>query len=57
MNNLGKYLIATGSVTYDPSKLYFLDKVIYKIKKLFRKKQLYVKRNIKGVELWQRIKM
>lgn len=57
MNNLGKYLIATGSVTYDPSKLHFLDKVIYKIKKLFRKKQLYVKRNNKGVELWQRIKI
>ena len=44
MNNLGKYLIATGSVTYDLSKLHFLDKIIYKIKKLFRKKQLYVKK-------------
>ena len=57
MSNLGKYLISTGSVTYDPSKFHFLDKVIYKIKKLFRKKQLYVNRNNKGVELWRRIKI
>ena len=40
MSKLGKYLIASGSVTTDPSKLHFLDKMIIKIKKLFKKKQL-----------------
>lgn len=40
MNNLGKYLLATGSVTTDPRKLHFLGKLIIKIKKLFIKKQL-----------------
>lgn len=41
MSDLGKYLLASGSVTFDPErKQHPIDILIIKIKKLFKYKQL-----------------